>query len=560
VNIDINRYLKLQTILLKNNLSVLFGIFLVSMILVPNVSAQEVTIPDWIKNNAGWWAGGQIDDTSFVSGIQWLISNGIIMLESEVNNQDPDEEGRSAGGILTGENCNTEIDKDGDKVPDNLDAEGPINWSHCTIEGRDLSNRNLSGANLSGANLYGAELDNTNLSGADLSYTVLYKASLANTVFTGANLSYANMCGATNPVVKGVGSSLWPGGTYHEPKYLIFDFTDTDMSYADFDHAQMQYVVLTDAIVTHTNFHDANLEGVDLSYKDLTGTILTETNLTDANLTGVDLSGRDLTGTILNGADLSNKDLTGTILKGADLTDVVLPSDYSLSEKNFQRTIFDGINLSGKDISESSLWDTSFKNTNLKNTNLSFADLMASDLTEIKSMAGSDLSNTSFLLANLSGVNLTDVILEETNFWKADLSGVDFTVTSKTPYRGIIFQEANLSNSNFEGVTLSPAQVFIQDFENARDKIEGGTYHPLELMIELYGRGYVEDVGYIGLDNIHIISTEQPGNDLVVKFVFFNNFYNANLENANFKNTELWYANFHLANLTNADLSGAYLS
>ena len=36
--------------------------------------------------------------------------------------------------------------------------------------------------------------------------------------------------------------------------------------------------------------------------------------------------------------------------------------------------------------------------------------------------------------------------------------------------------------------------------------------------------GYVEDVGYIGLDNIHIISTEVHGNDLVVKFTFFNNF------------------------------------
>jgi len=334
VNIHINRCLKPQIVLLKNNLCIFFGIFLVSMILVPNVSAQEATIPDWIKNNAGWWADGLIDDSSFVSGLQWLISNGIIMLESEVNNQAPDEEGRIAGGILTGENCNTEIDKDGDKVPDNLNVEGPIDWSHCTMEGRDLSNRDLSGANLSGSNLYGAELDNTDLSGADLSYTVLYKASLANTVFTGANLSYANMCGATNPVVKGAGSSLWPGGTYHEPRYLTFDFTDTDMSYADFDHAQMQYAVLTDAIVKHTNFHDADLEGVDLSYKDLTGTILTETNLTGANLTGVDLSGKDLTGTILKGADLTGANLDGVDLKGRDLTG----------------TILKGIDLSGKDL------------------------------------------------------------------------------------------------------------------------------------------------------------------------------------------------------------------
>ena len=33
-------------------------------------SAQSDTIPSWIKNNAGWWADGVIDDSSFVSGIE----------------------------------------------------------------------------------------------------------------------------------------------------------------------------------------------------------------------------------------------------------------------------------------------------------------------------------------------------------------------------------------------------------------------------------------------------------------------------------------------------------
>jgi len=40
----------------------------------------ETSIPGWIKNNAGWWADGQIDDSSFVSGLQWLISNGIMKI------------------------------------------------------------------------------------------------------------------------------------------------------------------------------------------------------------------------------------------------------------------------------------------------------------------------------------------------------------------------------------------------------------------------------------------------------------------------------------------------
>ena len=39
-------------------------------------------IPDWIKNNAGWWADGSIDDNSFVQGIQWLIKEGIMTIES----------------------------------------------------------------------------------------------------------------------------------------------------------------------------------------------------------------------------------------------------------------------------------------------------------------------------------------------------------------------------------------------------------------------------------------------------------------------------------------------
>jgi len=36
------------------------------------------SIPDWVRNNAGWWAQGLISDDDFTNGIQWLIQNGII--------------------------------------------------------------------------------------------------------------------------------------------------------------------------------------------------------------------------------------------------------------------------------------------------------------------------------------------------------------------------------------------------------------------------------------------------------------------------------------------------
>jgi hypothetical protein len=41
-------------------------------------SEESNKIPEWIKNNAGWWATGKIEDSDFVSGIQWLITNGIM--------------------------------------------------------------------------------------------------------------------------------------------------------------------------------------------------------------------------------------------------------------------------------------------------------------------------------------------------------------------------------------------------------------------------------------------------------------------------------------------------
>ncbi|AFS80802.1 hypothetical protein NKOR_04570 [Candidatus Nitrosopumilus koreensis AR1] len=44
----------------------------------PQTGSNEQTIPTWIKNNAGWWADGSIDDETFVQGIEFLIKNGII--------------------------------------------------------------------------------------------------------------------------------------------------------------------------------------------------------------------------------------------------------------------------------------------------------------------------------------------------------------------------------------------------------------------------------------------------------------------------------------------------
>ena len=44
---------------------------------------KDITIPSWIKNNAGWWASDVISDSDFLYGIKFLVENNIIKFQSD---------------------------------------------------------------------------------------------------------------------------------------------------------------------------------------------------------------------------------------------------------------------------------------------------------------------------------------------------------------------------------------------------------------------------------------------------------------------------------------------
>ena len=46
----------------------------------PITISDTSEIPVWVKNNAGWWAEGSIDDSSFVLGIQFLVQEGFMKI------------------------------------------------------------------------------------------------------------------------------------------------------------------------------------------------------------------------------------------------------------------------------------------------------------------------------------------------------------------------------------------------------------------------------------------------------------------------------------------------
>jgi len=88
--------------------------------LVPTPPEPEISIPSWIKNNAGWWADGQIDDGSFVSGIQWLISNGVMTIP-------PTEQGTVSDNVIPGWIKNNAGWWSDGSIPDNAFVSG-LQW------------------------------------------------------------------------------------------------------------------------------------------------------------------------------------------------------------------------------------------------------------------------------------------------------------------------------------------------------------------------------------------------------------------------------------------------
>ena len=49
--------------------------------------SKSSSVPEWVKNNAGWWADGQIPDSAFIDGIEFLIKDGIIVVSNTQQNE-----------------------------------------------------------------------------------------------------------------------------------------------------------------------------------------------------------------------------------------------------------------------------------------------------------------------------------------------------------------------------------------------------------------------------------------------------------------------------------------
>ena len=209
--------------------------FSIFVLIIPNTFAESV--PEWVKNTAGWWATDQISETEFVNAVEFLVKENIIQVNvsqtSETSDGVPEWVKNTSGWWATDQisetefvnaikfliesglinissyNCDQSEDRDRNGVPDiietapvlsGLDASLLVlddteftdkNWSNCYFP-KDLShytfiNVDLSYSDFSDSKLFNTMFDQVNLQGADLS-----NIDIRGSVFFLSDLSYTN--------------------------------------------------------------------------------------------------------------------------------------------------------------------------------------------------------------------------------------------------------------------------------------------------------------------------------------------------------------------------------
>ena len=154
----------------------IFTILISFLLIFGFTTAYAESVPDWVKNTAGWWANDAISETEFVTAIEFLIENGII--STKTHSCDPAEDTNHNG--IPDELENLSILKNTQELDTDDYLFKNKNWSNCVFPADSLisisrfTTSNLENADFSNSTLIGTWFLDVNLKGADFSNSNLY--------------------------------------------------------------------------------------------------------------------------------------------------------------------------------------------------------------------------------------------------------------------------------------------------------------------------------------------------------------------------------------------------
>ena len=303
-----------------------------------------------------------------------------------------------------------------------------------SLRGLDLKGCDLSGQDLSGADFTGAAMDKTSFSKAVLRKAIFHDAILMEADFSEARMEEA--------VLTSVNASR---ASFVKTHLDQSDLSQGDFTDSDFSGAFLKGAALTDTVFEKCNLTDCHAEKVMAVKADFTAADLTNADFRESDLTEADLSGAMLDKAVL--ADVRAGGLRLFAAKGERpvFERAFLKASRADGETEFKEGQFDGADLSR------SCWEGAKLNRcRMTEAVLDQADFSKADFSGSVLITAS-AKEANFMKANLGGASLMGINLFKGSLRKADLSGTDLRHAN---LYGVDFYKARLVETNLKNANL----------------------------------------------------------------------------------------------------------
>jgi len=526
-------------------------------------SKSSEMIPSWIKNNAGWWSDGLIEESEFVSSIQFLIENGIISINQKAS--------QSINFAIAGDFAVNDDTKKNLKNIESVDPEiilfvgdlrndngTPQGWFEMTeFLGKDRIRIALGNHDVQDdepeqyKNYYGLEnvfhsFDYENVHFIVLDTDAPIFIGSEQFKFLKSDLKNARENSNIDWIIVGLHRSIYSDGPhiYHSvyvselsveyDVYLrnilqpLFDYYKVDLVLQGHNQFYERFKPLKfNEIVT--NDESSNYVDPEGQLYVTVGTggdkLHTPIKKSDSSVFQTNEFFGFLNLELSSDGKSIHAEFFNLDMEVIDEFQITQQKKNQLNENNLL-----GINLAGRDFTSADLTmsDLSGKdllNTIFRNTDLTYADLSYSNLTGAD-LRGANLHGAKLEGADFSGVDFTGANLSLVNLWEMDLSNV---ILDGTTLYGTILGRTDLSDKKL-------ADLRMTDFTNTD----------------------LSNADLSGSLSRHIIFNNTNLKDADLSNIMFErtDFSNSYISGANFENSLLYLTNFTNMDLSDVNISG----
>ena len=348
------------------------------------------------------------------------------------------------------------------------------------LHGASLLSADLRDADLFGATLTDADLSSAQMTSADLRGALMQGARLEETTLDDADMRGGSIMGRPRKAGRRSSSpeDMYNDVT---GRAAGVDMSNTYVKKSSLQNAQMNGAYMVDAKVLESDLTGVNLSKAQLQDSNFSGSVMKNANITDAVVQGAIFRHVDMNGAKIQNVDLSQVDLTGAnLLKedsgmSANLVDTLYQHYLWVRDSGAQgeQAIIMGENMSRLDLVGSNLSGARLINTKMASINMSYGIFIMTHFDQCD-MRNSFFTKSVMDGANFEGCNLSFANLEQCSFrptpikikgvirdWPANLKGVNLTQANlkKADLMGADLTGANLTGANLKGANLINAKL-----------------------------------------------------------------------------------------------------